>query len=158
MGTLADFVEKWCTPDYPPSPVTKDELDSAQAKLAVVLPEEYLRAVLQVGLPSATIALLNSIVENDMNIHDIAEFFTPEEMVDRTVTWKTMGLPEQMTAFASDGMGNLFVFVHADEHDGAIGICDHDNAEVKILATSFDAWIAMYESVPSISLEDALRD
>ena len=154
MNDLAAFAEKWSHPDYPPVHVGADALSAAEVALSSRLPAAYRAAVLELGLPRPTAALLDSIVENELDLPDIGDFFAPDEMVSSTNAWRSMGLPSTMTAFASDCMGNLFAFEREGGEAGPVHFFDHDAGETTLLADSFAAWIGAYCQVPWKALED----
>jgi hypothetical protein len=154
MEGLSTFSQKWSHPDYPPTQVRESDLSAAELAVGSSLPASYRAAILEVGLPQPTAALLNSIVENELDLPDIGDFFAPDEIVESTNSWRSMGLPNTMTAFASDGMGNLFAFARDDGDDGPVYFFDHDAGETVLLADSFAKWIAAYCEVPWKALED----
>lgn len=144
---LAQFAEKCTSGSYAPAPVSEADLRSVEERFAVRLPDDYRQAVLQVGLPRPTIALLNAIVERELNLHCIGDFYSPTEIVEETLGWHEIGMPEQLIAFASDGCGNMFCFdgnrLKAGGPDSpAIWFFDHDFATTDQIAATFDAWIS----------------
>ena len=154
MNGLATFAEKWCHPDYPPMQVRANDLSAAELALGSRLPASYRAAILEVGLPRPTAALLDSIVDNELDLRDIGDFLAPSEIVDATNSWRSMGLPNTMTAFASHCMGNLFVFARDGGDEGPVYFFDHDDGETVLLADSFAEWIATYCEVPSKALKN----
>ncbi|MER8378719.1 SMI1/KNR4 family protein [Mesorhizobium sp. M0142] len=144
--SLSRFVEKWTTPAYPPDSVSEEDLGAAEQQLGVHFPEDYRKAVLDVGLPRPTIALLNAIVERKLDLHDLANFYSPKEIVEETLGWREIGMPDRLVAIASDSLGNKFCF-NADQLGGesadmrAIWFFDHDFGTVDEVAPSFHAWI-----------------
>jgi hypothetical protein len=144
--TLARFTETWASGYYPPEPVTEADLRRVDERVGVQLPEDYRQAVLQVGLPCPTIALLDAIVDRELNLHDLSNFYSPAEIIEETISWREMGMADQLIAFASDCVGNKFCFdanqlndASADDH--AIWFFDHDFGTVNQIAASFSAWI-----------------
>lgn len=146
---LQQFAEKWTHPEYPPRPVTEDELRTAEEHVGVRLPDDYRHSVLETGLPRPTIALLDAIVEGRLNISDASNFRTPEDMIRSTEDWRDAGLPEHLIVFASDCMGNMFCFdaerLRSNAPDAAsIWLFDHDFGTVECIAPNFDSWIAAF--------------
>ncbi|MEO1048835.1 MAG: SMI1/KNR4 family protein [Pseudomonadota bacterium] len=142
------FQTKWCSADYPPDVVSESALLKAGEQLAWQVPEDYSQAVLEVGLPQPTIALLNTIVDNELDVFDLSEFLNPEAIVERTIGWREIGLPEHLVAFASDSSGNLFAFCkESPSKPSEVWIWDHDFNEVEKLASSFGQWLDSYLAI-----------
>jgi hypothetical protein len=144
--TLARFIALWTHPDYPPEAVSENDLERAEGRLQTHLPADYRSAVLRFGLPSPTIALLDAIVDRELDLRDVSDFLNPEDMVTVTEGWRDLGLPEELVAFATDCMGNLFCFpTEADTSGGApVFFFDHDNRAVEVIAPSFAHWIGQF--------------
>ena len=147
--SLARFAEKWTLTDYPPEHVSEAELRSVEQRFLVCLPEGYRQAVLQIGLPRPAIALLDAIVERELDLHHLGELYSPTEIVEETVAWRELGMPEQLIAFASDGCGNKFCFDATQLRNGsadgqAILFFDHDFGTVDKIAPNFEAWISAF--------------
>lgn len=156
---LARFAEIWTSAAYPSEPVTEEDLHNAEQRLGVRLPEAYRREVLQVGLPSPTIALLSAIVERQLDLEDLGDFYTPDEIVEMTGCWRELGMPDRLIAFASDGGGNQFCFDSGQLNNGsagdaAVGFYDHDFDTVREIASSFDDWIAAFCSIEPLPQSD----
>lgn len=154
--TLARFTEIWTSGDYPPEPVAESDLRSVEQRLSVHLPDDYRQEVLQVGLPRPTIALMDAIVERELNLHSLSDFYSPEEIVEEATGWREIGMPEQLVAFASDGCGNKFCFDADRLNNGnaegyGIWFYDHDFETVDQIAPSFNVWIAAFCHVEPLS-------
>jgi len=108
--SLARFAEKWCLDDYPPEPVSEEDLQSVELRFEVRLPEDYREAVLGLGLPRTSIALLDAIVDQNLVLFDLSDFYSPTEIINQTLSWRKLGLPENLIAIASDCSGNMFCF------------------------------------------------
>jgi len=146
---LKHFAEKWTHPEYPPDPVTEDELRAVEDHFDVRLPADYRQSVLETGLPRPTIALLDAIVESGQDLADASEFLTPDEIVDLTEESRAAGLPHQFIVFASDSGGNLFCFdadrLKSNAPDApSVWLFDHDSGAAKCSAPNFDSWIATF--------------
>ena len=146
MADLGDFIRLWTYPDYPPKQVSESDLRRVETLYGIIFPASYRTSILVLGAPSTSIALLDTIAENDIDLADISEFLTPNEIMDSTDTWREMGLPQNLVAFASDCMGNLFAFDQAGSPE--ISLFSHDSAEVEQVGASFDAWLARYCELP----------
>lgn len=144
--SLSRFIALWTHPDYPPDPVFKGELENAEGRLGTRLPADYRTAVLQIGLPRPTIALLDAIVDRELDLRDVSEFLSPSEIVSVTEDWRNLGLPKELVAFATDCMGNLFCFQIAtdDREPVSVVFFDHDDQNVNVIAPSFTQWITEF--------------
>ncbi len=141
--SLGRFIALWTHPDYAPDPVSEGDLESAEGRLDMRLPADYRTAVLQLGLPRPTIALLDAIVDRELDLRDVSDFLSPVELVSVTEDWRDLGLPEELVAFATDCMGNLFCFPTAATAgaQAPVFFFDHDDRTVDVIAPSFNQWI-----------------
>jgi hypothetical protein len=140
--SLSRFIALWTHSDYAPDPVSEDELKNAEVRLQTRLPADYRNAVLQLGLPRPTIELLDAIVDRELDLRDVSEFLSPAEIVSVTEDWRDLGLPEELVAFATDCMGNLFCFpTEANGGEVPVSFFDHDERTVDVIAPSFTRWI-----------------
>ena len=156
---LARFTEIWTSSHYPPQPVAEADLDTVEQRFKVQLPQDYRQAILAVGLPRPTIALMDAIVERELDLHSLGDFYSPSEIIEETINWREMGMPEQLIAFASDGCGNMFCFdadrLNISHGEGnAIWFYDHDFETVGQIAKSFDAWIEAFCDVQPLPAGD----
>ena len=144
--SLSRFISLWTHPDYAPDAVTEGELDRVEGRLRTRLPADYRSAVLQFGLPRPTIKLLDAIVDRKLGLRDVSDFLGPAEMVTVTEDWRDLGLPEELVAFATDCMGNLFCFPTAASAVGEVPVLffDHDEGSVDVVAPSFSRWIDVF--------------
>lgn len=156
--SLERFTEKWTSSSYPPDPVSEGDLSQVEFRFGVRLPEDYRSAVLRVGLPRPKLALLSAIVERELELQGIGNFYAPSEIIESTLAWHAISMPANLIAFASDGMGNKFCF-DADrlkkraDGSAAIWFFDHDFETVECVAPSFTAWIEAYCDVEPVDEE-----
>lgn len=144
MG-MSRFVAMWSHPESVPTPVDPERLESAEVRLGTRLAADYREAVLPHGLPQPTIALLDAIVDRELDLHDVSAFLSPDEIVETTQAWRELGLPADLVAFAADCGGNLFCFRSAGEAAVApVEFFDHDFGDVRTVAHSFTEWIEAY--------------
>jgi hypothetical protein len=151
--TMQRFIDRWTHPDQMPVEVDESGLCSVETHFGFQFPADYREAVRSLGLPSTTIALLDTIVDHDLDVRDVADFLGPAEMIQSTTDWREMGLPATLVAFASDCMGNLFCFP-ADGASPATGstpvfFFDHDIGTVETIAPSFGAWLNEFCELPA---------
>ncbi|MCU7844773.1 MAG: SMI1/KNR4 family protein [Candidatus Thiodiazotropha sp. (ex Monitilora ramsayi)] len=143
------FVDKWTHPDYRPKPVESSSVDLCAEKLKVVFPSSYYEYLTSFGSGGTTRELLDSIVEDEVEINDLSEVFTPDELIESTDAWRGAGMPKDLIAFASDCMGNMFCFKSSEiviaKDDSPIWFFDHDFVTVEKIQDSFTSWI--YEFV-----------
>jgi len=144
--SLSRFIKLWTHPNYAPEPVVKEDLEGAERLLKTRLPTAYRNAILELGLPRPTIELLDAICDRDLDLYSLGDFLGPTEIAEVTGGWRDLGLPEELVAFATDGMGNLFCFPTSLEatEDLPVFLWDHDSKEVESVASSFSGWIEDY--------------
>jgi cell wall assembly regulator SMI1 len=147
--SLARFNERWTSPAYPPDRVMEPDLQRVEERFGLRLPDDYRQAILTVGLPRPTIALLNTVVDRGLDLHSIGDFYSPAEMIEHTPGWHEAGMPEHLIAFASDDLGNQFCFdgerLKSGTADSAsIWFFDHDFNTVEVIASSFTDWISEF--------------
>ncbi len=141
--SLSRFFEKWTNSNYPPQPVLAANLRKAEELLAFNFPSDYESEVLCVGLPRPTIALLDAIVERELDVSSVGDFYSPEEIVSETTVWKDIGMPCHLIAIAGDESGNKFCFsaLQLNTDQQGVWFFDHDFGTVEEIASSFSAWI-----------------
>jgi SMI1 / KNR4 family (SUKH-1) len=141
--SLSRFIALWTHPNSATDAVSEKELQRAEASLRTLLPTDYRSAVLQFGLPRPSIELLDAIADRELDLSGVSDFLGPAEMVSVTQDWRDLGLAEELIAFATDCMGNLFCFPEADAADGGgpVFFFDHDSRTVDVVAPSFTRWI-----------------
>jgi hypothetical protein len=143
MELFAHFICKWTQPDHRPERVGAREFEAVEARLGL-LPRSYKEAVLRHGLPHPAMSLREAINAGDLDLGDISEFLTPNEIVNTTEGWRDFGLPMHLVAFASDCLGNLFCFESGRPDQDAVWLFDHDFDDFSRVAPSFRDWIASY--------------
>lgn len=141
--SFSRFIALWTHPDSTPDPVSEDDLSEAEGRLRTRVPTDYRNAVLQFGLPRPTIELFDAIVDRKLDLRDLSDFLNPAEIVSVTEDWRDLGLPEELFAFATDCMGNLFCFPTEAVSGGEVPVFffDHDERTVEVIAPSFTRWI-----------------
>jgi len=156
---LQRFADKWGSPDYPPDAVDSGDMAIAEHRIGRRLPESYLRAIFEVGLPRPTLSLLTSLIEADADASDIGEFFTPEEIVAGLNDYRTGETPAAYVAFASDSIGDRYGFLcppsrEARPAEGPVLRMDHETGEVEVVAGSFLDWLLHYNAVAFVHFDD----
>lgn len=148
-AALETFIALWSSNFHAPTSVTLEDLAGVEQRLGFRFPNDYINAVVVHGLPSTTIALLDCIVDQELELHDISEFHSAEEIVDSTIGWREAGMPEHLVAIANDCMGNQFCFrpetLQRERPDTSpIWFWDHDFDTSEVISPSFESWIRAY--------------
>jgi hypothetical protein len=137
--SLERFIALWMHPHYPPKPVSDEGLRAVEARFGFEFPDDYRAAVLRFGLVSPTIALLDTIVDRELDMPALSDSLHPKEMTETSEAWREMGLPDDMVAFATDCSGNLFCF--STEAGPPVFYFDHDYGTTDMISPSFTSWI-----------------
>ncbi|HZF28241.1 MAG TPA: SMI1/KNR4 family protein [Gammaproteobacteria bacterium] len=146
------FVEKWTHPQYRPVPATPDALDAVEREFKIALPAAYREYMTNFGAGGPTSDLLHSIVEADLDTHDLGQIYSPDGIGKMTTGWRRNGMPEELVAVAGDGMGNQFCF-HIGEcgdmrkDDARVWFFDHDVLQAEDTANGFEEWIREFYEV-----------
>lgn len=138
------FIARWVHPNYPPRPVQAWEFTEVEVRFGP-LPKAYKEAISKYGAPAPSAALLETIVDNQLDVDYVSEFHTPSEIISATTDWGPLGLPSDLVAFACDANGNLFCFKPEDQPGSdAVWFFDHDLIEVYEVAPSFREWMRQF--------------
>jgi len=147
--SLDRFIAKWTHPEYPPNSVVASDLDRIEEHFGFAFPLDYRTEILKHGLPRPTIKLLDAIVDQQLDLEDVGDFLSPDEVAKRTAAWRSIGLADRFVIFASDCMGNAFCFnveecPTARVRSAPVWFFDHDLGTVKKIARSFGEWVARF--------------
>jgi hypothetical protein len=97
--------------------------------------------------------ILDIIVDNDIELNDVQEFWSVEEIIEDRKSGFTSIQKDDLIGFASDCMGNVFAFKKAElniENPQAnVYFFDHDMDTLAIEAPSFTAFVERYLSTLS---------
>jgi hypothetical protein len=147
------FVTKWVGRVSQPA-VGAQAIASLEKQLALRLPESYRRFVVSHGTPSTTVALLHSIVEGKHDVHDVSEFIALDELAKATAMYESGGMEPGFLGFATDCMGNMFLFRKADcvagADDAPVWFFDHDFVAVEDEAPSFMMWLRRFVAIERV--------
>lgn len=150
--SYVSFIEKWTHPEYPPKSVDASELLRVERALQIGLPAAFKDALVANGAASATIDLLDAIVDEGLEVADVQDFLTADEIIETTNQWRERGFPADAVAIATDCSGNLFCFRRGGE---TVWLWDHDSNDIEQVAPSFDTWIDAYCAIEGgVSLDD----
>lgn len=155
---LQRFADRWGHPDHQPIRVDGGDLAIAEYRIGRRLPEAYIRAVTEVGLPRPTLSLLTSLIEADAENSDIRAFFAPEDISSGLDAFRTTTTPAAFVAFAADSSGDRYGFLcppsrEARPADGAVFQMDHETGEVSEVATSFVDWLLDYNAMAFVRFD-----
>jgi hypothetical protein len=155
---LQRFADKWGHPDHLPDRVDSGDLAIAEHEIGRQLPEAYVRAVIEVGLPSPTLSLAHSLIDAEADASDVAAFFTPAQLVQRLAHYRSDETPEDFVAFADTSMGDRFGFRCprtgvGRAADSAVLLMDHETGKVQEVATSFVTWLLDYNAMAFVRFD-----
>jgi hypothetical protein len=131
--------------------VTPEDLERVEKQLKAKLPQSYREFVLEHGSRAAE-RLHDWLREWDCMDDAIHYFHPPETAVEQTEEWRELKLPENLFAFGSDLLGNLFCVEitgpkEPRRDESAVWFFDHDFQECHELAETFDGWLFAYLDV-----------
>ena len=129
------------------TPATDAQLDAANAACRITLPTAFRAFAKSVG-NVYTPNILDAITDRDLDHPDVQNFMLVTDIAAETSAYWQAGMPHNVVAFASDGMGNLFAFSR-DVHDvvpddAPVLFFDHDFMTVETVADSFDAFLSWF--------------
>ncbi len=129
------------------TPATDAQLDTTNAACDIALPASFRAFAKSVG-DAYTPNILDAITERNLEHPDVQNFMPVTDIPDDTAAYWQAGMPGNVVAFASDCMGNLFVFpreLHDVAPDDApVLFFDHDFSTVETVAVSFDAFLLWF--------------
>ena len=148
-----DFVERWTHSDYRPKPESGGGLDRVEHEFGFRFPIAYREYMIGFGAGGPTIALLNAIVELNLDMNDLGEMYSSQEVIQATTDGRTAGLPAELVAIAADSSGNQFCLNLQEcgmdpKEDSPIWFFDHDFGEKERIADGFEAWLRGYCELP----------
>lgn len=146
---FATFVRRWVASA---EAVDGDRLISVESAMQVTFPAAYRRFVLQHGTPFCP-KLLDAIVDGEHDLHDVQDFTPVGELAEATATYESGGMEPGFVGFATDCMGNMFLFSRVDCAPGAddapVWFFDHDFVSIEEEAPSFVEWLHRYARMGS---------
>ena len=145
------FSDKWVD-DGQPAPIKAAEVTALEDALGTTLPAAYREFLMKVGAVSMTEALLGSIVDQQLDIADVQDFYSPENVLSTTRAWRQMGLPGNLFAIASHGAGNLFCLAIPElgevvDDDASVWFFDHEEQDAYDMEVPFTEWIEMFANM-----------
>ena len=130
--------------------VSESDVKKLNSELNIIIPNEVKLFLTEYG-NVYTPEILDLIVDNEIDLWDIQEFWTVERIIyDKQNEW-TAQLLTDLIPFASDSMGNIFGFLTAELNEEkescAVYFFDHDLDTVERVANSFSEWINKYNEL-----------
>lgn len=126
---------------------TSEDIEKVQRELGVVFPDKYKDFIASFGLVY-TPEILDVIVDNNIEQHDIQEFIKTNELAQANMQCWSAGMSNEYVAFATDSMGNMFCFKRHDlavkKEDVKVYFFDHDFVKISEVAESFIELIDSY--------------
>jgi len=136
-----------------PAPISAEALSRAEVELQPLFPASFVAFATRVGA-IFTPGILDLVTGGESEVappeasFDVQNFFTAEEIVETTRTYRVAGMDSWFVAIASDCMGNVFGFRQLTDSqrldDAAVMVFDHDFCKTDVEAGSFDAWITSF--------------
>jgi cell wall assembly regulator SMI1 len=129
---------------------SESDIEKLKTELNITIPNEVKLFLTEYG-NIYTPEILDLIVDNEIDLNDIQEFWKPERIIyDKQNEW-TAQLSTDLIPFASDSMGNIFGFLttelNEEKESCAIHFFDHDFDTVEKVADSFSEWIDNYNLI-----------
>ncbi|HVV56482.1 MAG TPA: SMI1/KNR4 family protein [Mucilaginibacter sp.] len=126
------------------------DIEYLEKTLSIKIPEEF-KLFLHYYGDLWTPGILNIIVDNDIDMNDVQQFWPVNEIIDDKQTGFTKLVNEDLIPFASDCMGNIYAFKTKDikkqRSTADVFFFDHDFDEVYHVANSFTALIEEFNSL-----------
>jgi hypothetical protein len=149
LAVFSAFVERW-VPSWKTIPEAGHLLDEIELQADLKLPLSYRKFVLNYGTP-VTAGILESIVKGQHHIEDIQEFIGLDQLVSDTKLYESGGMDSGFLGFASDCMGNMFLFKRTEclnaINDAPVWFFDHDFVTIDKISDSFTAWLSRYNEI-----------
>ncbi|UFH60331.1 SMI1/KNR4 family protein [Sulfurovum mangrovi] len=149
FSKIDEFVKKW-NQNESLQPATLEEIDKVERHLNIKLPKSYKYLMTRYG-NLYTPDILETIVDNNLEINDLQDFDLPAQALERTESWQKAGLPVGYYAFASDSMGNMFCYKNSDCSDESfephIWFFDHDFIEIEQESENLLSWIKKFNEI-----------
>lgn len=129
---------------------SESDIEKLKKELKINIPNDFELFLTEYG-NIYTPDILDIIVDNEIDLYDVQEFWTTERIIyDKQNEW-TAQLSTDLIPFASDSMGNIFAFLTSDlkekKESSAVYFFDHDFDTVEKLTDSFSEWIDNYNRI-----------
>lgn len=157
MTTFSNIVSTFCSKwtiksSSEPTHSTDKQLSEVEKFYSVIFPVSY-KLFIKAFETLSIHNLLESICENEVEITDIQTFTPPSSIIEETDSFEDISDQKGFIAFASDCMGNLFLFKIEDLKkaldDVPVYFFDHDFDTLEQEEISFQQFIERYNSIPN---------
>lgn len=126
------------------------DIEHLETTLNIILPQDFKLFMHQYG-NLWTPDILDIIDDNDIDMNDIQEFWSVDEIIDDKKEGFTNAISEDLIPFAIDCMGNIYGFKTRDlkiqRATAEVFFFDHDFDEVTGIADSFTALIEKFNAL-----------
>ena len=129
---------------------TQSDIDKLEKELNIQLPNDYKRFLLSIG-NIWTPGILDLVVDKELDLADVQQFWTPDEIIDDKKNFWTKQVSTDIIPFATDCMGNIFSFLASDlkqkTETADIYFLYHDFDTVEKISNSFTVWINNFNKI-----------
>lgn len=149
MTAFRQFVDKY-NKNEEIKLATQTEIELLEKEFSIHLPADYKNFITTYG-NIWTPDILDIVVDNQLDMNDVQEFWEIEKIVEDKKSEWTSQLQTDIIPFASDCMGNIFGFLTADlkvlRETADIYFFDHDFDTVDKISDSFTDWMDKFNSI-----------
>lgn len=149
MTTFKQFVDKY-NKNEGIKLATQTEIELLEKEFSIHLPADYKNFITTFG-NIWTPDILDIVVDNQLDMNDVQEFWEIERIIDDKKNEWTSQLQTDIIPFASDCMGNIFGFLTADlkvvRQTADIYFFDHDFDTVDKISDSFTDWMSRFNAI-----------
>lgn len=140
------FVQKWVSDGAAPPPESDHELKRVEKEFDLRLPLDYREFIERFGAVDVDMALLDSIDAQELEIRDLAELYSAEDVMARTRELRRGGMRDDLVAIGRDCSGNAFCFRTGDCRGPArrgvpVWFFDQERGAADLEFESFESWI-----------------
>jgi cell wall assembly regulator SMI1 len=130
--------------------VSLQDIQLLEDALKIKLPEDFKLFMNQCGNVWAP-DILDIIVNNELEMNDIQQFMTPDEIIDDKRSGSANQIKKDVIPFALDSMGNMYVFKTSDirnqKQTAKIYFYDHDFDKLHAVSNSFTDLIEEFNTL-----------
>lgn len=128
-------------------PASISQINELEETYQIYLPKDHKIFLLQYG-DIWTPDILDIIVDNDLELNDVQEFWSPNAIIEDKKSGFTSMQKDDLIGFASDCVGNVFAFkkieLKSPKQQATVYLFDHDLGTCGIESRSFTTFIERY--------------